>query len=110
MLGTLHLARLRHQAPGLRHLENLKAELLSNERLAKDFPEVVGRGLVWRNNLIVLRNGVTIEALGTGQRLRGRRRRQHRPSLIICDDLQNDGHMRRRSCANTRGVGSTARS
>jgi predicted phage terminase large subunit-like protein len=40
----------------------------------------------------VLRNGVTIEALGTGQRIRGRRRREHRPTLIVCDDLQNDGH------------------
>ena len=44
--------------------------------------------------MIVLRNGVTIEAFGTGQRIRGRRRRQHRPELIICDDLQNDGHTR----------------
>ncbi len=82
----------KHQACA--DLENLKTELLSNERLARDFPEATGQGLVWRNNFIVLRNGVTIEALGTGQRLRGRRRRQHRPSLIICDDLQNDGHMR----------------
>ena len=42
----------------------------------------------------MLRNGVTIEAFGTGQRIRGRRRRQHRPTLIVCDDLQNDGHIR----------------
>jgi predicted phage terminase large subunit-like protein len=82
----------KHQACA--HLENIKSELLSNELLTKAFPEVTGQGLVWRNNLIVLRNGVTIEALGTGQRLRGRRHRQHRPSLIVCDDLQNDGHMR----------------
>ncbi len=82
----------KHQACA--HLENIKAELLENERLARDFPEVVGRGLVWRGNSIVLRNGVTIEAFGTGQRIRGRRRRQHRPTLIVCDDLQNDGHIR----------------
>ncbi|KKL53323.1 hypothetical protein LCGC14_2276580, partial [marine sediment metagenome] len=31
---------------------------------------------------------------GTGQRIRGRRRGAHRPSLIICDDLQNDDHIR----------------
>jgi len=41
----------------------------------------------------VLRNGVSIEAFGAGQRLRGRRRRAHRPTLIVCDDLQNDGHI-----------------
>lgn len=76
------------------HLENLKAELLDNDRLAAAYPDLAGRGAVWRANLIVLRNGTTIEALGTGQRLRGRRRREHRPTLIVCDDLQNDGHMR----------------
>jgi predicted phage terminase large subunit-like protein len=82
----------KHQACA--HLENIKAELLDNPRLAADFPDAVGRGLVWRGNSIVLRNGVTIEAFGTGQRIRGRRHRQHRPTLIVCDDLQNDGHIR----------------
>jgi predicted phage terminase large subunit-like protein len=85
------VADTKHQARA--HLENLKAELLENRRLAEDFPDSVGRGLVWRDNSIVLCNGVTIEAFGTGQRIRGRRRRQHRPTLIICDDLQNDGHI-----------------
>jgi predicted phage terminase large subunit-like protein len=82
----------KHQACA--HLENIKAELLDNRQLADDFPAAVGRGLVWRGNLIVLGNGVSIEALGTGQRIRGRRRRAHRPTLIVCDDLQNDGHIR----------------
>ncbi|MGA2065274.1 MAG: hypothetical protein ABSG86_09900 [Thermoguttaceae bacterium] len=81
----------RHQACA--HLENLKAELLDNPRLADDYPEAAGRGPVWRSGAVVLRNGATIEAFGTGQRLRGRRRREHRPTLIICDDLQNDGHI-----------------
>jgi predicted phage terminase large subunit-like protein len=81
----------RHQACA--HLENIKAELLHNPRLAADFPQVVGQGLVWRSGAIVLRNGVAIEAFGTGQRIRGRRRGPHRPTLIICDDLQNDGHI-----------------
>ena len=82
----------KHQACA--HLENIKSELLDNHRLSKDFPKAVGRGLVWRGNSIVLRNGATIEAFGTGQRIRGRRRREHRPTLIVCDDLQNDGHIR----------------
>jgi predicted phage terminase large subunit-like protein len=82
----------KHQAAA--HLENIKAELLDNPRLARDFPAAVGHGPVWRNNVIVLGHGVMIEAFGTGQRLRGRRRRTHRPTLIICDDLQNDGHIR----------------
>jgi predicted phage terminase large subunit-like protein len=82
----------KHQASA--HLENLKAELLENRRLANDYPGATGRGPVWRASGIVLRNRVTIEAFGTGQRIRGRRRREHRPTMIVCDDLQNDGHIR----------------
>ena len=75
------------------HLENVKSELVDNPHLAADYPDAVRQGPVWRAGSIVLRNGVAIEAFGTGQRIRGRRRRANRPTLIICDDLQNDGHM-----------------
>lgn len=76
------------------HLENLKAELLDNRRLARAYPAAVGRGSVWRAGAITLGNGAAIEAFGTGQRIRGRRRRATRPTLIVCDDLQNDLHIR----------------
>lgn len=82
----------KHQACA--HLENMKAEIVENELIAVNYPGAAGKGTLWRSNSIVLRNGVAIEAFGTGQRLRGRRRREHRPSLIVCDDLQNDGHIR----------------
>ncbi len=81
----------RHQAAA--HLENIKAELVANRRLAAAFRSAVGVGPVWRSGAIVLRNAVFIEAFGTGQRIRGRRRREHRPTLIVCDDLQNDSHI-----------------
>lgn len=81
----------RHQACA--HLENIKSELLDNPRLAADYPDATGKGPVWRSGSIVLSNGVAIEAFGTGQKIRGRRRRADRPTLIVCDDLQNDGHM-----------------
>jgi len=81
----------RHQACA--HLENVKSELTDNPRLAADYPNAVGKGPVWRAGSIVLPNGVAIEAFGTGQRIRGRRRRASRPGLIVCDDLQNDGHI-----------------
>ncbi len=76
----------------IRHLENVKAELLENERLKTEYPDAAGRGPVWRAQSIQLRNGITIEAFGSGQRLRGRRYQAHRPTLIVCDDLENDGH------------------
>ncbi|MEO0529629.1 MAG: hypothetical protein AAF266_03525 [Planctomycetota bacterium] len=75
------------------HLENVKTELLENRELAKAYPASVGRGPRWQATGIELRNGVIIEAYGTGQRLRGRRRRANRLTLIVCDDLQNDRHI-----------------
>ena len=65
------LSDTRQQA--CRHLENIKLELLQNEQLAAAYPGAVGQGLVWRGNSIQLRNGVSIEAFGSGQGLRGRR-------------------------------------
>jgi hypothetical protein len=76
----------RHQACA--HLENIKAELTDNSRLAADYPARAGRGPVWRTGQIVLPGGAAIEAYGTGQRIRGRRHGASRPTLILCDDLQ----------------------
>ncbi|MBX9788606.1 MAG: phage terminase large subunit [Pirellulales bacterium] len=75
------------------HLENVKAELVDNRRLAAAYPQAAGRGSMWRAGAVRLPNGVAIEAFGTGQRLRGRRYRDTRPSLIVCDDLQGDRHI-----------------
>ncbi len=75
------------------HLENIKSELTANRRLLERYPEACGKGPIWKGGSIVLRNGIMIEAFGTGQRLRGRRRREHRPSLIVCDDIQSDNHI-----------------
>lgn len=80
-----------HQAN--RHLENVREELVDNERLREAYPDAVGRGRIWRQGAITLRNGVSIEGFGTGQRIRGYRRRASRPTLIVGDDLQNDQHM-----------------
>jgi predicted phage terminase large subunit-like protein len=75
------------------HLDNVKTELTDNELLTRDYPAAAGRGSIWRADHAELPNGIVIEALSTGQRIRGRRLRHHRPTLIICDDLQNDSHI-----------------
>lgn len=75
------------------HLENVKTELLENPSLADAYPTAAGRGPRWQAGGIELRNGVVVEAYGTGQRIRGRRRRANRPTFIVCDDLQNDRHI-----------------
>jgi predicted phage terminase large subunit-like protein len=75
------------------HLENVKAELADNALLRAVYPDAAGPGRHWRANSIELTNGVVIESYGTGQSIRGRRRRADRPTLIVCDDLQNDSHI-----------------
>jgi predicted phage terminase large subunit-like protein len=72
------------------HLENVKTELESSPKLARAYPAAVGRGRLWRTTAVELPNGAAIESFGAGQQLRGRRRREHRPTLIVCDDLEND--------------------
>jgi hypothetical protein len=54
------------------HLENIKTELLDNVLLREAYPYAVGRGPLWRQGAIILRNGVAIEAFGTLQRMPGR--------------------------------------
>jgi predicted phage terminase large subunit-like protein len=86
------------------HLTNVKAELESNKLLARDYPDACGKGPVWQADSIQLNNGVWIECFGTGQHVRGRRHGEHRPSLIVCDDIENDSHIesaRRRELSRT---------
>jgi hypothetical protein len=56
------------------HLENIKHELLHNERLYEAYPQSAGqKGPMWQASAIVLPNGVKIEAIGSGQSVRGLR-------------------------------------
>ena len=86
------LSDTRHQAHA--HLENIKNELTANAAIAAAYPHTTGKGPVWRSGSILLTNGVAVEAFGTGQRIRGRRFRAYRPTLIICDDLESDEQIR----------------
>lgn len=74
------------QAEGF--LSDIKAEFEENAALKEDFGELEGK--VWKASVILLANGVKIEALGAGKKIRGRRHKQWRPDLILCDDLEND--------------------
>lgn len=75
-------------------LEAIKAELEANPRLSMDFPDFAGKGRVWREGNIVLKNDVRIEGVGAGQKLRGRRHGPYRPDLIVLDDIENDENVR----------------
>ena len=71
-----------------KHLSHVKSELESNGDLARDYPEACGKGATWAENEIRLRNGVLIQSYGAGQAIRGARNAAERPSLVVCDDLQ----------------------
>jgi predicted phage terminase large subunit-like protein len=71
-------------------IQGIKLEFESNERLKQDFPNVCGIGGVWKADEIVTCNGVKIEGVGSGQKLRGRKHGARRPDLVIGDDLEND--------------------
>ncbi|MBS0186652.1 MAG: phage terminase large subunit [Planctomycetes bacterium] len=76
-------------------LASVKKELESNVRLREDFPEACGnpptlKPGAWRKDQILTVDGRMVSAHGQGGQLRGRRNRQDRPGLIICDDLESD--------------------
>jgi predicted phage terminase large subunit-like protein len=75
-------------------LEAIKAELEFNPRLALDYADCVGKGRTWQVGKIVTNNDRMVEVFGAGKRMRGRRHGPHRPDLAICDDLENDEHVK----------------
>ena len=74
------------EAQAVSFLDAIKYELETNELLLRDFGEQAGK--TWKTSSIVLSNGCRIDALGSGQKLRGRRNYERRPDLILCDDIE----------------------
>ena len=71
-------------------LSGIKEAIEFSRELRKSYPNTAGKGPMWQQGRIRLRNGVLIEAIGTRMKIRGRRKGKHRPSLIVIDDPQND--------------------
>ena len=80
-------------------LKAVKEELESNSLLMQDFADVAEPPgsrpgpKQWRKNDIITRNNIKVTALGAGQKIRGRKHRQHRPTLIILDDIENEAEV-----------------
>ncbi len=70
-------------------LTDIKRELEYNELLQRDFPHACGKGDTWRSDEIITNNNIKIKALGSGNKIRGRRFGIHRPDLIVCDDTED---------------------
>jgi hypothetical protein len=71
-------------------LEVVKTELTVNAALAMDFPEVCGKGPVWKVGEFVTKTGVKVEPFGAEQAIRGTFHGASRPKLLLGDDLITD--------------------
>jgi hypothetical protein len=87
-------------------LEDIKDELGANEKIIQDFgrlkpakggqwqevalvQDAEGR-VTWREGQIITTNGVRVDAIGRGGKMRGRRHGAQRPTCAKLDDLDND--------------------
>lgn len=66
----------------------IKTELEENQRIRADYGEMPA--YPWSTEDLVSTNGRRIRALGAGQKMRGALFRMHKPTLAICDDLEDD--------------------
>ncbi len=70
------------------NLINIRTELEDNELILEDFGDL--RGKKWTDARIELANDTCIQAKGAGSATRGTRYREHRPDLVILDDIMKD--------------------
>ena len=73
-------------------LEAISDELEENEAITEDFGNIVGN--VWREDVIVTKTKIKIQAKGAGQKGRGLKHKNWRPDLIVLDDIENDENVR----------------
>jgi len=74
-------------------LADISKALETNAKLLDDFADVLveksGVKSKWTQDEIITQNGIKVMALGSGQDLRGLKKYQDRPTLIILDDLDS---------------------
>lgn len=77
----------RDEPMGMSRLEDIKDIIESNDLILEDFGDL--KTQTWSTKRMETANGVLIRPLGTGQSPRGLLRRDGRPTLIACDDLED---------------------
>lgn len=72
------------------HMSNIKTELEVNDLLKKDLGPFREESDEWGSySLVFNKSGARITVASTEQSIRGLRHGQHRPDLIICDDVED---------------------
>jgi predicted phage terminase large subunit-like protein len=78
------------QAQAKLHLANVKRELESNELLKADIGPFEEISDEWgSNSIVVSKYGARITMASAEQSIRGVRHGEHRPDLVICDDVED---------------------
>jgi hypothetical protein len=83
-------------AQAAQSMSALITETEDNARVRKWFPhlkparDAKNMPIADRDDDVVFQLGLRLQALGAGQKLRGRRHRQYRPDFALIDDLEND--------------------
>ena len=70
-------------------LDQIKVELEENADIIEDFGIQKGKK-AWKTSVILTKNDIKVEAIGSGKKIRGRHHRNWRPDLIVLDDIEND--------------------
>lgn len=82
-------------------LLDLRDQLEGNTKLREDYGDLTPAALEpgerarlkWTQTDFTTTTGVRVVALGSGSKVRGLLRKGRRPTLILCDDLENDEHV-----------------
>jgi predicted phage terminase large subunit-like protein len=78
------------QGQAKQHMMNLKRELEGNELLKNDLGPFKEEGDEWGSSSLVFSQlNARITAASSEQSIRGLRHNQHRPDLIVCDDVED---------------------
>ncbi|MEC1772826.1 phage terminase large subunit [Schinkia azotoformans] len=72
-------------------LKSIRAELETNEAILEDFSNL--KGDTWNTESLILSNDTAITVKGADSSLRGIKYKNHRPHLIISDDIQKDSNV-----------------
>jgi predicted phage terminase large subunit-like protein len=78
------------RAQAKQHMMNIKQELENNDLLKKDLGPFQESSDEWGSySLVFKKHGARISVASTEQSIRGVRHNEHRPDLIICDDVED---------------------
>lgn len=85
------------QKEAIKRLRSIRYILgdLKSGRKSKKFAQLFGEwgertALKWRDDLLILRDGTAIEAVGTQQQVRGMLEGDQRPTLVVVDDPEDE--------------------